>query len=560
MAQLTHNEVSQLNDLSIFLSYKMSDIDRKFLHLPHKVIGLFSGNQKGKTCVAMYSLVLSIMGRHPVIEKNFDYYKCECGLKWNATRVPRSMKCGCGKDIKLFCNSVRTARLASETLPGETTDAKGETSTEVKNTLYPEFKKWLPPFLLKKDITARSPKMVLKSGVGGPDIVVEFVSYNQSVQSTAGSQRFIIKCDEEPPKPFWDEQLPRLLAADGWIELTLTPANYISWTHDEIYDRASAYYRSKRICEKFGLKEEEVVRDDNQIAVMQAATDDNPTLRPEVIERLFDNFDDEDVIAIRRYGIFKQVSGRIFKDFDRVHIINEQEYFPEGLNPEWFHARGCDYHGRNPWAIGWVALSDNDELFIYEEYDPSPEKNTTDAIAAETVNRSGDFRYRLNLADPYMKSTQIKPNWTVMDDFNEAFLRLKRAGVGTGGLWESWDTKSERGRDNIKMRLKNSIICGRPFNNVQSREGKTVTLPTIWILSKCKNFANSFKNWRYQEWANISSNQAKEAKDEPSQRWSHFPMTIEGLLKDPRFRPNKKRSFFQDRDFKGDIYFRRKTA
>jgi len=104
----------------------------------------------------------------------------------------------------------KDARLASETLPGETTDGKGETSTEVKNTLYPELKKWLPPFLIKKDITARSPKMVIKSGVGGPDIVVEFVSYNQSVQSTAGSQRFIIKCDEEPPKAFWEEQLPRL--------------------------------------------------------------------------------------------------------------------------------------------------------------------------------------------------------------------------------------------------------------------------------------------------------------------------------------------------------------
>ena len=81
MAQLTTTEISQLNDLSIFLSYKMSDIDRTFLHLPHKVIGLFSGNQKGKTCVAMYSLVLSIMGRHPVVEKNFDYFKCECGSK-----------------------------------------------------------------------------------------------------------------------------------------------------------------------------------------------------------------------------------------------------------------------------------------------------------------------------------------------------------------------------------------------------------------------------------------------------------------------------------------------
>ena len=535
----------------------MSDIDRTFLHLPHKVIGLFSGNQKGKTCVAMYSLVLSIMGRHPVVEKNFDYFKCECGLRWNATRVPADRKCKCGMDIRLFTNSVRTARLASETLPGETTDAAGQTSTEVKNTLYPEFKKWLPPFLLKKDITARSAKMVLKSGVGGPDIVVEFVSYNQSVQSTAGSQRFIIKCDEEPPKAFWDEQLPRLLAADGWLELTLTPANYITWTHDELFDRASVHYRSKTVADKYyGGKTVDLIKNDNAIAVIQAATDDNPTLKPEVIERLFENYDDEDVIAIRRYGIFKQVSGRIFKDFDRVHLINEDEYFPDGINSEWFHARGCDYHGRNPWAIGWVALSDTNELFVYDEYYPSPEQNTTDAIAKETAEKSGDYRYKLNLTDPYMKANQVKPNWTVLDDFNESFSRLKRAGVGTGGFWDVWDTKSERGRDAIKLRLKNSLIAGKPFNNVQMKDGQRVILPTIWIFSRCKNFANSFKNWRYEEWANLGSNTGKDAKDKPQGKWSHFPMVIEGILKDVRFRPLQKRQAFTSRDFKDDRYFR----
>jgi hypothetical protein len=67
-------------------------------------------------------------------------------------------------------------------------------------------KRWLPPFLIKKDITQRSPKMVIKSVLGGPDIVVEFVSYGQSVQSTAGSQRFIIACVAEGQ---------RVLMADG---------------------------------------------------------------------------------------------------------------------------------------------------------------------------------------------------------------------------------------------------------------------------------------------------------------------------------------------------------
>ena len=402
--------------------------------------------------------------------------------------------------------------------------------------------------------------MVVKSGLGGPEIVVEFVSYNQSVQSTAGSQKFLVWCDESPPKPFYEEQLPRLLAADGWFFLTLTPASYISWEHDEIFDRASIFYRSKIVANKYyGGKEVEKVRDDNAIAVIQASTDDNPTLRPDVIERLFENYDDEDTIAIRRYGIFKQVSGRIFKDFDRLHIIDEHQWFPEGIPHEGFHARGIDYHGRTSWAVGWAWLSSEDELFIYEESNPSPEQNTTDAIAKDIAERSLDYKYRLNLTDPLIKATLLKPNWTVLDDLNDAFMRLKKAGIGTGGYWEVWDTKSERGRDAIKKRLKNSVICGKPFNNVQMKDGQSVTLPTLWILSKCKNFANSFKNWRWEEWANTGANVAKEEKNTPQQKWSHFPIVIEGLLKDPRFRPISG-SYWKPQSAGGGRYFKRERA
>jgi hypothetical protein len=340
--------------------------------------------------------------------------------------------------------------------------------------------------------------------------------------------------------------------------LALTPANYISWTHDELFDRASAYFRSKTIAEKFGVPEVEVRRQDNAIAVVQAATDDNPTLRLDVVERLFENYNDEDELAIRRYGVFKQISGRIFKDFDKVHIIDERTHFPDGIDPEWFHARGCDYHGRNPWAIGWAALSDNDELFVYDELSISPEKNTTDAIAKEVAERSGDTRYRLNLVDPLVKSANGKesprPDWSVLDDFNAAFSRLKAAGVGTGGHWEGWDTKSERGRDAIKVRLKNSIACGKPFNNVQFNQGVRVVLPTIWFFGRCKEFTQSMRAWRYSEWQNTGANRAKEAKSDPEQKHSHFPMVLEGLLKDARFRPTAKRRY-SPREFKDDRYF-----
>jgi len=65
------------------------------------------------------------------------------------------------------------------------------------------------------------------------------------------------------------------------------------------------------------------------IVIVMAATDDNPTLETETIDKLFATFGDEEIVDIRRYGLFKQISGRIFKQFDkRTHVISKDKYLP----------------------------------------------------------------------------------------------------------------------------------------------------------------------------------------------------------------------------------------
>jgi phage terminase large subunit-like protein len=58
-----------------------------------------------------------------------------------------------------------------------------------------------------------------------------------------------VYCDEEPPKDFYDEQLPRLLAEDGDFLLGLTPANGLSWTFDDIFEKAQVYFRTEKVVE-----------------------------------------------------------------------------------------------------------------------------------------------------------------------------------------------------------------------------------------------------------------------------------------------------------------------
>ncbi len=542
------------------------------VNAPQKFIALFFGNQKGKTCEVAFGYVLKVLGRFPVPKKNVVYFECEDRMKAKLadnvetkeeylskhktldsaafifSKIPKDRLCPeCGGKIIQHQRKSRVFRFCSETLPGQSANISKEgASAEVKNTQYPEFKKWLPKFLIKKDITFRNPAITLFDVFGGSDIIVEFTSYNQSVKSTAGVQRIGIWCDEESSIDFIEEQKPRLLAEDGHMDFTLTPANRISFMYDDYYEKACIYYRTKIIADKFKLKQIERTDSKDDICVIQAATDDNPTLSQDDIDVLFESIDDPDALAIRRYGIFKQVSGRIFKTFDmNIHVISESKYFPDGMIYEWVHARMIDYHEHVPWAIPFISLSPTNEAFIYEELNPSPEKQVTMEIAHDIAMKSKDFKYALNLIDPLSAKTQTNTGTSVKDDLNRIFWVLKEEGLCTGGCWECGDTKSTIGRDGIRKRLKNAAMIGKPFNNRIVKNGREEYLPTMWVLDNCRQTAKSLKSWRLEEWANSAQLATKDMKDKPQQKFSHFCCAIEFVMKDRRFKPKSIRDTFR---------------
>jgi Terminase large subunit, T4likevirus-type, N-terminal len=584
---LSQSEITTLNDFANFVRYKKTWDFGKFINTPAKIIGLFTGNQRGKTAMAAYGYVMRILSIHPVAIKNVEYWECENHLlfktdemdeeeylkkhrkilvgggvvydgAWNSLNIPESCP-HCGGKVLKHRRESRVFRFCSETLPGQSgkTEVDGG-SAEVKNTQYPEFKKWLPKFLIKKDITFRNPAMVIKNIHGDEDIVVEFVSYNQSVQSTAGTQRLSIWTDEEPDQDFMSEQRPRLLAENGdWI-ITLTPANHITWIYDDVFEKAKVYYRTKAICDYLKTENDEVsqiekTQSDKSIAIIQAASDDNPTLNRESLESLFNEIADPDEMAIRRYGIFKQVSGRIFKDFEfKTHYIDGEKFFPDGVPGQWTHARGIDYHPQTPWAFGAIALSPTNEAFIYAELNPSPEKFTTREIATKIGHLSKMTKFHFDLVDPLIKATKLGTK-TVLDDLNDTLFEMKKEGICMGGYFESWDTKGEKGRDEIKKRLKNAKKVGRPFNNAVIEKGQKVYLPTLWILSGCKLSAQSMRQWRWSEYSDMRMAAQKGEKNTPEQKWSHFNMVWEAIFKDPRFkmRPSQRRDEQTLRYFQG---------
>jgi hypothetical protein len=330
----------------------------------------------------------------------------------------------------------------------------------------------------------------------------------------------------------------------------------MGWEFDYFYDRAKVIYRTEnvrnRIKERFNedLPEIEYKESKHDIAVIMAATDDNPiyakmaeekskrvgrvVTADEYITDMLGLINDEDEIDARRYGLFKQMSGNIFKIYnEKIHRISADKWFPEGIPYDWKHFRGIDWHEVTPWACGWIAVSPQDEIFVYNEFNPSPEKFVTMEIMRVIAERSKDYKFDLSLIDPLSSKIQPNTGLSSLEDINRLSSEYRKQGIGTGGHWQVWDTKSQKGRDEIKKRLGNAALCGMPFNNEVKKDGITKRLPTLWILDNCVQTHLSLKNWRLEEWGDRASLITKDGKEKPQQRWSHFCTMLEGLMKRP---------------------------
>jgi len=463
------------------------------LHMPHKIIGVFSGNQGGKTMGVAYQYFTRVIGQHPVKYKN---------------KLAKKIRC------------------MSSTLP-ESTEKE-----EQDNTQYLELKKIIPYEMIQKDITARSQNLVVSSPVHGKT-VFEFRSSKQELQDLGKIQLSSVWHDEETPKAIREECKMRLLSEDGDEYFSLTPVNPLSYCFDEIWEKASYIFRTTTIQEKFGLPQVEHKKTGYDIGCIQMATDDNPILTSDAIERLFAETN-PDEIDLRRYGVFKAVTGRVHKTYDpRICYIPFQKTFSDGIPYDWTHGRGIDFHeSRIPWSIGWLAASPQNEWFLWQEFHPAidgPNAYNTYEISKSMVRKSMDYDYTVNLIDPLANTKQANTLFSTVDDLNRYFSEMRAP-----AFWQAWDTKGTTGRDEVGKRFKNAVRCGKPFTNPYKEHGVMKYLPTMWICDTCPKTNESLIKWRFGEYVTAATKAVNDPKPTPQQRYSHDNMVLECLAKDHR--------------------------
>lgn len=461
---------------------------RQFIYSKAHTRGIIKGNQGGATRISMSDLALRLLKLHPVAERN---------------RLPYPVRC------------------VSKVVPQDENDEE--------NQQFVELRKLIPASLIKKKITARSKIMTVRDPKGGADQKVEFMASTQDIDAFMSVQRSAYYQDEEIDKVKWDECQMRLLRDGGDTVISLTPVRGLEWTYDAIWKRASKIYRSDVICQHFGLPKIERTGVDSGIECFCWATDDNPVMDQQSIERIFEGVVDPDDLAMRRYGVFRQVSGRIYKIFDRqAHVIPFDKVYDPSLFRNYWHFRVIDYHQQKPWYVTWVAVSPTHEWYVWNELVARHETRTTydirDEIKSESLLDEDSEYNRATLIDPLARVKQSNTGWSVFDD-------LARGEEGLRRLTPA-DTKNTNGRMNINLRLKNALTCGVPGNNV-NRDGVMDVrygdrLPTIWFLDNCKGHIDHFMNWRTVDHKQEHVKATKVIKME-SQKYSDFCRNLEFL-------------------------------
>lgn len=476
-----------LNKYRAFVEYKMHPTALKYVMSEAPIRCIFKGNQGGATETTGIDCSMRVLGIHPVAKRNVI-----------------------NKPI----------RMVSKIVP--------EDEFDERNQQYVTIRRYLGGFITKK-ITARN--KILGIRAAGRETQIEFMASTQELDAFMSVQRSAYYQDEEIERLKWDESLKRLLKEGGDANVSITPVRGLDWMYDSVWCRADKIYRSKTICERYGYPPVEEMGTKNGIECFCWATDDNPALTQDHIEQIFSNFDDPDELAMARYGIFRQVSGRIYKLFDpAVHVKPYDKYFDPNLFRSFWHYRIIDYHPQKPWAVTWLGISPRNEWFVWNELEARHEHRTTleirDEIKQMSLLDEDEAFNRMTLYDPLANTKQGNTGYSVADDLRMGEYGLRRM--------EAADTKNSvtGGRMNIKMRLKNSLICGVPSNNFNKSEIQEprygVYLPTLWILDNCKKHIEHLKNWRYIDYKQEFVKAVKVVKRE-GQKFSDFPRNLEFL-------------------------------
>lgn len=196
--------------------------------------------------------------------------------------------------------------------------------------------------------------------VSGGMSTLGFKSYDQGREKFQGTSRHVILLDEEPSQDIYDECLLRTLDVGGLVMLTMTPLLGLTPLIEN-------YMNANSLAGK---------------TYVQAGWNDTEHLSNTEKERLRASLAPHELEA-RERGVPSLGSGRVYPVAES-QICCDAFTIPD----DWRRVIGIDFGWQNPTAAVWLAISPDDEIYLYDVYQQA---ETTPAEHTQNLRRHGDW-------------------------------------------------------------------------------------------------------------------------------------------------------------------------
>lgn len=204
---------------------------------------------------------------------------------------------------------------------------------------------------------------------------------------------------------------------------------------------------------------------------------DNPHIPKQEIDNAKQELT-EDTFAQEYMADFRKHTGLVYKEFDRdIHVID-----PFDVPEHWRIYRGLDFGSTNPTVCLWVAVDDDDNMFVVDEHYES----------GQTI----DYHAGIINANPYssrVEQTYGDPSgaqW--INEFAQRGIYITPADKETGTSHSNW---VRFGIEKVAERIK-----PKPGHSVSIPGAGVITDgPRIYFTTKCPNTINEAETYRWKE-------------------------------------------------------------
>lgn len=250
----------------------------------------------------------------------------------------------------------------------------------IEEVIAPKFKEWMPRSYMKDGMWEKSynkQEKILRYYKDGKKFIgqVKFMSCEKQVSKSQGASLWFAHFDEEPPKEFYDECLPRFVANGGKgldIEFFMTPTNGLTWTFTTLLKKSG--------------------QDGNIVECFKFPIITNKYADFNTVDKMAEDLDTYEERKMRLLGEFVSLSGLIYSGSaainPAIHMIDPFELD----HNKYTILRGLDPHLAKPTACVEIAVDRAGIIYVIGAYQ---EKSDIEEVKRDLATRVVNNRYRL---------------------------------------------------------------------------------------------------------------------------------------------------------------------